>query len=669
MLIDRIAPFSFDRVSKRNRTTLYGLLMKHEDVQIEDEDLIHGVHPVAARYLVYKLTLRLEEELKGIVIPDRDGILSGAENKTTFDIERTRRVENLDEYFKQLGLITSTKEIAYFISQFKKYNEFDQMLCEDYEVQMLKRALYQRLLERTQKLCKTLEGLFATFVKSNAKNSGCLLQSLSTEISENIKRNASNATNSRIMYVYSDKNAKEELFETLDIDFAENNSELNQSIVDGAYGSMCATEKPSYACNKEFVNKTLEDVLYDCLYENYENRIDASTQISGTLSMSIVDAIRKECEATAKPGDDIGEKLKNALAEYKRKLTSYAAPFLKAKPNLDIRQEDYTGFEKDAYGRNWMRTASGQLLYMESRTSLTFWGINSDVVDENDHLLSEVLGINTLTAKDKKGYSRNELYCYRSIYAILAEDIPKFNELEDGDYYKFYSALVLKMLGREGAEYDTPHIDKTWHRVLPYISTTMRNKATGALYETIWKAIAYNTIVLDKGKYRIRSRMTDSFGKTHSVIEDLYENGRDIASGEIARLIRAVQSSDEFEFIEARELERTFEDDLRLHANKETDFMKNLAITGDLNPVSMMVRYMNSTEGTQEGFADMVGALTTLLDRVVKADTKRKTEEEAKTELLQLQYQIYSKCLRPAGKKKCFEDWVKEFEKNKIVKK
>ena len=85
------------------------------------------------------------------------------------------------------------------------------------------------------------------------------------------------------------------------------------------------------------------------------------------------------------------------------------------------------------------------------------------------------LGVNAdLQADD--AYPGNELYCYRAVYGMEAVYIPKFNELKGGNYYTCYNSVVSSMVAdadsRQGerALVRTPHLDKNWHRLLPYIT-------------------------------------------------------------------------------------------------------------------------------------------------------------------------------------------------------
>ena len=105
-----------------------------------------------------------------------------------------------------------------------------------------------------------------------------------------------------------------------------------------------------------------------------------------------------------------------------------------------------------------------------------FWGFSPELAESCDSL-GEILGIN-VSSQQSKAYSKNELNCYRSVYGFKAADVDKLNELkeeESGSYYASYKRIVDKMTkavdeGDEEALVRTPHIDKTWHKILPYIS-------------------------------------------------------------------------------------------------------------------------------------------------------------------------------------------------------
>jgi len=56
----------------------------------------------------------------------------------------------------------------------------------------------------------------------------------------------------------------------------------------------------------------------------------------------------------------------------------------------------------------------------------------------------------------------------------------------------------------EGKEYvltETPHIDKTWHYVLPYVTPEKQKEAEMDFYKSFWMALAYSYVSLNSDGY------------------------------------------------------------------------------------------------------------------------------------------------------------------------
>ena len=59
--------------------------------------------------------------------------------------------------------------------------------------------------------------------------------------------------------------------------------------------------------------------------------------------------------------------------------------------------------------------------------------------------------------------------------------------------------MTLKVMqGQDDALIDTPHIDKTWHYTMPYVTAERQMKEEKKFYKSFWMALAYNHISLNK---------------------------------------------------------------------------------------------------------------------------------------------------------------------------
>ncbi len=88
-IVNSVFPYSMGEVKPHNRCTIYGLLTKASDMG--DWNFIH---PVAARYVLYKLVENMERGIKGIVLKDsRAEALAGGDIGAQFDNKATSETE------------------------------------------------------------------------------------------------------------------------------------------------------------------------------------------------------------------------------------------------------------------------------------------------------------------------------------------------------------------------------------------------------------------------------------------------------------------------------------------------------------------------------------------------------------------------------------------------
>ena len=252
---------------------------------------------------------------------------------------------------------------------------------------------------------------------------------------------------------------------------------------------------------------------------------------------------------------------------------------------------------------------------------------------------------------------KNEMWRYRSIYAIPPESIAKLDEFSEGGYYQAYQDIVNCVLFHKEAGYVTPHIDKTWHWVLPYVTTDMCRKSQQEFYETLWKSIAYRQVLVKDGEYHFIEYETKLNGERCALTKQLIEDGNCNLSDKTVRLVRALKSGDWLEFFAKPMLEGFFQKDIDTHENTITDFVNNLGSSEDQNPVTMMVRYIASAGGERAEFDELKEALVRLLRRIVLADSQWETEAEIEKAVADVVHGFFEKCSLP-DKEVFFGDWA-----------
>jgi hypothetical protein len=241
--------------------------------------------------------------------------------------------------------------------------------------------------------------------------------------------------------------------------------------------------------------------------------------------------------------------------------------------------------------------------------------------------------------------------------------------------------------GRTDELINTPHLDKTWHLFLPYITPEKQIAEDAKFYRLFLLALAYGMISLNKdGKYqiaRIKKTATGSYEKN----EPILYNGAAVGKVNVLELLSALKLDGSF-MIEAANLEKIFAGECENLDNYEgTEFLRGkvvkevkaknadgesakttvggLASKLDNNAVTVIVRYHNSPKHNDDVTAMLIQSLENLCKELVKS--KYETSEEKKVEFVafELCKRIY---LASAMKDKDIElinHWKAAWSKNK----
>lgn len=655
-----IVPMDMGSVNKNDEKSLFGLFQKKDT-----NDQLHCVHPVAARYLLYKLSQAIEKKQRTVSPASRRAkAIEGDTTQVKFDIEGTRKVETLDDYFNQLGLMVSKKELQHFLVKYLQYNEENKKLCVEYEKEALKQLVLNELKQKVDSLCKQMKNFFDDMDE--------LTKELANSIEENVARNEQDLE--KTLYVFSRREHKEAQYQSLGVDLTGKNNEMFEEIIKSVYGKFCADNRPNDKSNQEYADCRVIDTFYNAIRESYAALL--RKEYKAKLELDIIAAIKAESDYNAKKDGkeekrQLGDTTSNeqrakiryneAVESYVKRLEHMAVPFLQAKAEvtkIDINKMVEKGYSLEDQ-KLWMVSGSGKRIPVESQTDLTFWGFNPAVA-ENFEGLEVVTGANKAVAASK-GYPINELYCYGAIYAVKAENIAKFNELSGGEYYENYSAVINNMI-QTGIETNTPHLDKTWHEILPYISASKQANYKQNFYKNLWLAVAHGRLSVDAaGNYQISERVKNTYGRDEYVDVPLTESGRRISVKDVPRLIVALNEYPNFEMAIARDLEEEMKKDLEdMTTYVGTKLIKGLLVEGDLNPITMTVRYATSKDVKEEIMTDMLGGLRVLMEQLANNYDANRTPEMAQEASVKLLFRLYEKC-GMATKKQALKKLVKEF--------
>lgn len=660
-VVRTLVPLDISSVNSYNEGSLYGLFLKKDP-----DGKNYHVHPLAARYLLYKLSQSIQAKQGELAVPTARKLAMEGDKKNPFDNPKTRETETLENYWQKTGLYLSKAEIQFFIKAYKKFNDDNVLKCQQYETALLTQMVLKELLERVDRLAKEAEKMFENFPE--------LTKKLGEDIDENVAKNENSWK--KILYVFAKREHKEAKYRSLGIDLTGRNNELNEEVVRSIYGKFCAAYRPNIDENKEFIGKSIIGVFREKIVESFTKHILA--EYKDQVLLDIISAIKEESDyeyeksASAEDEKDLfaqedkaaktAARHNAAILGYRDRLSQKALPFLKAQPDESLAViANVDGVTIDEKNEIWMTTADGQILHMPLQTKLTFWGFHPDIA-KNYPGIGAALGANKTTAAST-GYSQNELCCYNSIYGIKAEAVDKFNEQKNGDYYKHYSAAIRSMI-KNGNEVDTPHIDKTWHEFLPYVSRTQQNAASQGFYKAFWRGIAYGTIRLDDhGKYELVEKTLDVYGNVDRRAQQLLEDGRTIGATDISRLVRALRVHPTFETVIIPQLEEEFKKDVTgMTTYISTDIIRGLVRDDDLNPVTMVVRYGASQGYVQSIKSDLVGGLGEVLREVASHYDMNRGDDQINDAKVRLCHRVYEKSAM-TKKAAFFESWLSDFKR------
>ncbi len=455
-IVNGVFPFSMGDVNPHNACSMYGLVTK-----IDRNGLPAFIHPVAARYILYKLVAELDKRQKKIVLKDsRSDALAGGDSEINmFDNKKTRDVETTPiEYLRSKK---RTQREDKFTDEFERiYAEYFNTkigFCHKYETELLMHLVYGKLIARVNLLIAQMEAFFKRLKDVQTK----LLDDLSSNIAE------TNDVVGKTIYVYGTKENKEEIYQSLNMQIGARVDEVNKGVFDTVYGKVCVEKRPSVPENQEYANMGIASSFLMNLMKAFRKRL-VNKNNKELIDFDVFTAICRESDAKTRAdaekrkerGEeeqvsfdeyDVAEdevKVSNAAAErhhaafiaYKNKVYRLAAPFL-----IKTRE-----------------IADNDLGLVTTRLK-TFWGFHPALNASNPSLGTD-LKVNADIQADS-AYPINELYCYRAVYGLAARYIPKFNELEGGDYYTCYRAIIDRMTkdaaGPRGmrAYTDMPHLD------------------------------------------------------------------------------------------------------------------------------------------------------------------------------------------------------------------
>ncbi len=662
-LLDVICPSDMGDVNQANLSSIIGFLTKKDN-----NDETYFVHPIAVRYLLYKLSAKLDE-IKGSIVLDtaRQCAERGhgaGKPKISFDNPKTKTVE--DDAIAYLNSKTFLQNEDKFIKEFKslyaQHNGGQFELCRAYAISSLKLRLAIVLSQRLEKLIEVVEGFFKNLTKVS--------NTIDDALAENIRKN--NQVAQKTIYVCASEEDKSALYDSLRFDTSGSDASINGIIVNAFYGQFCSKENPDAENNAAYKDKSIETIFYQRVVDTYgklliaKNKEDIDLDIYTAICKSADIEYEKNKEKLKEQEIDTGrldvdletgesivddsrhQRHVEAMNDMSKKLFNLGAPFLISDNEQPEDASENLVDSDDPYDDD-------EVMFTPIKKRKTFWGFNPAVSDRCPELAT-ILGVNVDLQKNS-AYPKNELSCYRAVYGIQAGYVEKFNELKNGEYYRNYRHVVRQMINGVGAGHPeelihTPHIDKTWHLFLPYITPEKQNQEDSLFYRMFWIAMAYGMITIGaNGRFqiaRIKKNATGSYEKN----EDVIYNNAPVGKNEILKLLSFLKLDGEF-LIDAKRYEEKFKADCeRSESFAESAFLRGKTLMGadeesttvigglankeDFNAVTVIAKYHNTPRHSDDTTAMLIQSLEKLCCELVKNNFGSDEDDKVKAKCYEL---------------------------------
>ncbi|MBQ1848725.1 MAG: hypothetical protein II135_12035, partial [Clostridia bacterium] len=654
-IVNSVLPTDMSEINPDNIHSVYGLFTKKDE-----NNQTYFVHPISARYLLYKLSNYLKKIKDNTALKsEREAAQNGHGNDKpaiSFDNPWTRNTEkDALEYLESIKKgKKGEKGIDKFIEKYTEFNKGQAALCRVYAISSLKYNFAVKLSERLEKLIIIVEDFFNNLVKVS--------NTLNDSLAANIRAN--NQVDQKTIFVCASEKDKYALYDSLGVNVDTSNVSINKIIVNALYGKLCAEEFPDLEGNKEYKGKSVETIFYTEVINEYSEII--KRKYKGQIDLDIYSAIcrsadiefeeeEKKAELEREANDLDGERLNinpetgesteidaknlrhiSAMRAIVEKLIKLGSPCLITDNEQPDDPDEH--LKSDADNNDDEEVIDEFDEFTPVKKHKTFWGFNP-VVAAKCPELGQILGVN-VASQQNSAYDKNVLECYRAVYGVMTKYVVKFNELAGGDYYKNYRQVVRKMIERVGqgdetALVSTPHIDKTWHLFMPYVTKEMQEHEDVRFFRLFWLAFAYGMITVTKGKYRIKRKIKTALG-SNEVYENIKLNGRSINVTDVVELIAALKLDGKF-MIDAVKCEKQFEKECDLIVNYEgTEFLRGkstkdpdtgnkvviggLASKDDVNAVTLIVRYCNSPRSRVDVISMLINSLERLCMELVKGN-------------------------------------------------
>ncbi len=415
--IDIVFPIRYEEININNQQSIFSIFTK------PGCDGKSGfIHPIAVRCLLYKLMANFEDIFKNsrqVEIARENAILGSNKHESIFDSKRTTTVETTPgEYLESKRFYQNTKKfLDDFKCRYEQYKNAQYELCREYAIAVAMKEISGHILKRLKDMAGIVEAYFENIPK--------LRTMLSEAICHNISQDSDSAT---VLHVFSSADEKESIYQSLKLDCHKEMIDFNESSMLALYKQFC-----DWDCDYE-MGKACYRLLNEFILERAQK---IKMEFGHIIDIDILSAVCRSAEY--KNRDRILSEAERivchteALKAIMTSLRHGSAPFL-------------------------MHTS-------ERVRTIELWGMSDEPYNTDLAFRTDI------KVYHDSNSPKNELVCYRSVYGVFVSDTDALKE--DGLMHRAYQEIVNAILASEGSMslVHTPHLDKTWHLVLPEIIT------------------------------------------------------------------------------------------------------------------------------------------------------------------------------------------------------
>ena len=478
-----------------------------KDRELNLHTLLADLHPVAARYILYRLLIEIKQRIQSL-----DG-QSESLNMDTFDetdylgsdelgpVSASEAISILqDRHFSSIRAKGKGKgSLSYVARNFSKNVKMQHQILRKYAVDSITLSTYDILLERIEKLSDYYEEFF-TGIRNKIQENEDRIKRLERTFENRILG---------IRPVYASTEALREAYErfksTVSATLPPATSEklfnriyhITVNVLEDEMHEMTETKKKKR--NEETVN-ALKALFVEAIYGSLQTA--AIEKGDMTLNMSIRQALEKEFQLETGIYED-SERYAEKLLEYKR--TRLNEAMSEATPMFAVKRID------DPVGTVYMAIHPDAADTMEGEP-------NAGVTREN--LFPEVSSATdykkVCTLMDSE-FSRYEIICMKTKHKYMVTDLVKYGKNSDNE--SAYKKRVMN-LGRKPStdsldafkEVANPHINCFWHEegYIPSLTAEERQAAHEDDVSAFVYAIGYDWVRFD-GFYDRKGNFKDAW--------------------------------------------------------------------------------------------------------------------------------------------------------------